>query len=515
MNLTKKFQAEDEAIMLKEKIIQKYEKFNVRIDIKKYQAMKDRFIFLVKMKGNTREAHLRAHATDVQLRLKVPLFCVERDGLCLYLVVSRKEIEYAHLPELLQEPDFQKSQKRMDLPHIVGDDVLGDTVIEDLSQFPHLLLGGSTNSGKSVGLQTLITSIAYAKSPSKVNFVVIDVGATDLMVFEELPHLACPVVQDRTTAAQVLAALVLEMERRIDLKRTSYLHFLLSPRLVLVIDEFPALFMGLDKSEAQVLIANISTLLQRGRHAKIHVVLAAQNPTFQNMKVDLGNITTRIAFRCAKKNFSETILDEGGAENLAGQGDMLLKSPQHSDLQRIQGAYISPEELRYILRKIVRKYSDVSPFVLDISKKVEATQTSGKHLTCSVVGTCPSADNQLLADVILWALEKNTVSINALAHDHHLGWNRAANFMKQLERIGITDKPCGKQARNVRPKDIKYLSPTLIAFLNSCGHSRDAIVCAFQKRSAPSERKHLQRTILPPPAHRIKQANKKEVAKPL
>lgn len=148
-------------------------------------------------------------------------------------------------------------------------------------------------------------SISYGVSPEAVNFVLVDLGANDLMPFEDLPHLACPVVRSQDVALQVLNALVVEMERRKDLELTNKQEFDALPRLVLVVDEFPALFnCAEDKRTSNALRDMVSSLLRRGRHGKIHVVLAAQNPTYQNMKVDLGNITARIAFQCAKKNFS-------------------------------------------------------------------------------------------------------------------------------------------------------------------------------------------------------------------
>ena len=107
-------------------------------------------------------------------------------------------------------------------------------------------------------------------------------------------------------------------------------------------------------------IETVSCLLQRGRHAKINVVLAAQNPTVQNMKVDLGNVTARMAFRCAKRNYSETILGESGAEHLSGNGDMLFKSPQSDELNRIQGIFVSPSELRHMVKQIMMKWGKYS-----------------------------------------------------------------------------------------------------------------------------------------------------------
>lgn len=365
---------------LKEDIIKQYGKYNVNINLTLQECQSSRFIYKVKVKGNTREAHIRANAPDVQLKLKLPLLHVVKRNFNLYLIASRKKIEHDHLPAILNNPSYQECQKKMELPYIVGYNDFDEVVTGDLVQFPHLLLGGSSGSGKSVAVQVLISTIAYNKSPSEVNLILMDVGTTDLMPFGSLPHLLYPIVRDRTDAMHKLSTLVAEMERRINLGYSDPDSFVRLPKLVLVIDEFPALFMGMaDKKMSGLLISSISSILQRGRHAKIHLVLAAQNPTIQNMKVDLGNITARIAFKCAKKNFSETILGEGGAENLMGKGDLLLRFPQYDGPQRVQGVFITPEELGQVIQVSKTLYHDatVEKFdpVLSSSKLQEMSTT--------------------------------------------------------------------------------------------------------------------------------------------
>ena len=172
----------------------------------------------------------------------------------------------------------------------------------------------------------------------------------------------------------------------------------------MVIGEFPALFMGLEKAVSKTLTDVISSLLQRGRHAKIHVVLSAQNPTFQNMKVDLGNITARIAFKCTKKNFSKTILGKEGAENLFGRGDLLLRSPRFDSPQGIQGIYITPEELCQMVQHIkARPCASTSKFTLAASGRdlARSSDSLGARLSCSVVKGGLSTADELLTDVIL------------------------------------------------------------------------------------------------------------------
>lgn len=470
MDRKAELQIKVEADDLAERIVKAYDKYGVNIDLKPDSYQRNRFIFSVKIKGNTQEKHIRAYAIDVQLRLKLPLFQVVKEDLTLYIIASTFEFEYPHLSTVLRNPNYQTALAEAKIPYIVGHDAFGDLVIEDLAKFPHLLLGGSTNSGKTVGLQALIASIAYTKSPSWVNFILIDAGATDLLVFEKLPHLSCPIVQNRTMTARTLNALISEMERRITLEHSNILEFLLLPRLVVVIDEFPALFLGIEKTEKQFIIDSISSLLQRGRHAKIHLVLAAQNPTFQNMKVDLGNITARIAFKCAKKNFSEVILGEGGAEKLSGQGEMLLKNPAY-DLQRLQGTYATEGELAKLVKRIIGQYGKDKGFSLKIpDARTESTGISGEKLTCSVVRKGLSKEDQLLADVIVWALRLDTISVNMLMTTFHLGWNKAAKLIQRLEELGIVDGLKGKCPREVIPSTLEEIPDELVQFLEANGY---------------------------------------------
>lgn len=344
-----------------------------------------------------------------------------------------------------------------------------DPVVLDLANIPHLLIGGSSDSGKTVGIRVLIACLAATRSPAQINFIIIDVGATNLTVFEGLPHNAYPIVRDRNTAYQVLAALQAEMEKRIKLETTNLKAFRDLPQLVLVIDEFPALFIGVDsKMVSKAISETVSSLLQRGRHAKIHVILAGQNPTIQNMRVDLGNITSRIAFRCAKENFSEVILGEGGAENLSGQGALLLKSPCCDGLQQIQGVFITSDELQQLVQKIkLYPYPAIaSKFTLTISERTLSP-------TLSPISTGddapPTADDALLAQVVIWAVGRKTISTNLLMNEFKVGWNRAARYMRRLEDWNLVDAPDGKQARRVHIISAGELPKDLLAFMKRCG----------------------------------------------
>ncbi len=347
----KQYRLSFDADELAEKIEAAFSRYRVRISITRWVNRTNRVIYNVKLKGDTRESQFFARLSDVQLKLKLPFFQAFIKDFHIYLAVADQEMKYPHLPDILNK--LGEIWQSMQLPYVVGYDVVGNIVVEDLERFPHLLIGGASNSGKSIGLQALLVSIMVVKSPHYINFILIDVGATNLIPFDGLSHLSCPVIRDRDMACEVLISLKKEMERRIELQIKAVEQFENLPRLVLAIDEFPVLFTEMtDRQMTKIIVNAVSGLLQRGRHAKIHVVIAAQNPTYQNMKIDLGNITSRIAFRCARKNFSETILDDSGAEKLLGNGDMLFKCPQCSDIRRLQGIYIPPEELQKMIKLI-------------------------------------------------------------------------------------------------------------------------------------------------------------------
>lgn len=485
MDYLEQCQLDEKAKELGERIEKGFGRYSVSISIPGFFFKSGRFIFPVKLKGNTREAHLQARMADVQLKLKIPVFQMIKRNFGIFLVASDQEIVYDHLPEVLSDSACKQKMGEMQLPYIVGYDSVGEPVIIDLCEQPHLLLGGSSNSGKTTGLQSLIVSIASSKSPRQVNFVLIDVGATNLMPFNGIPHLSCPIVRDRNTACQVLTLLKKEMEKRIELQIEDANKYEKISRLVLVVDEFSALFTGLDdKQMSKVMVDSVSSLLQRGRHAKIHVVLAAQNPTFQNMRVDLGNITARVAFKCARKNFSETILGEGGAENLAGQGDMYFKSPQYDGLRRIQGVYISPEELQKTVFRIQNPWRLMrGPDLRFIIRKSDLMHDPVED--DSLTGSLPkkrNADDKKFAKVVLWVLGQDSISCNMIQKVFKLGWNRANGFIERLNSMGVVDDLDTKLPRSVIPQYIEEVPEAVMEILLHNGISLKEISDVINRR---------------------------------
>lgn len=471
---------------LAEKIEAAFIRYRVRISITDWVNRKDRVIYKVKLKGDTREVQFFARLSDVQLKLRLPFFRAFVQDFNIYLIVSDKEVVYDHLPGIITMEKYAERWKSMQLPYVLGYNVVGNVMTVDLGSFPHLLLGGASNSGKSVGLQALFVSIMYFKSPRNVNFILIDVGANDLIPFDGLPHLSCPVVRDREVACETLLSLKTEMERRITLQAEAGGQLKNLPRLVLGIDEFPALFAETgDRNMLKGMVNAISSLLQRGRHAKIHVVLAAQNPTFQNMKIDLGNFTGRIAFKCAKKNFSETILGEGGAENLYGKGDMLLKCTQLNGTQRIQGIFISPSELQQMILNIRFKWESAYfinhvKFIIDNSKSdLINTEVTENQSVNPLAQKRKNVHGKFFAEVILWVLRQDEISCNMLMKEFSMGWNRASQLIGKLYDLGIVGDLDAKLPRKVLPQSVEDLSSETIYCLEQHGFDMEHIKSAL------------------------------------
>lgn len=468
---------QNQAESWQDSLVRQYRHFRDHIEITRHEFSPNWILFRVKPKGDTSEHRIRKHAPDVQLRMKVRRFQVLKRGSQLFLALSDRDPTHEDLLTVLGGNTFRTAADKMQLPFVAGFDVTEETVIEDLAEFPHLLIAGSTNSGKTVCLKSLITALIFSRTPSQVDLVLIDTGAADLCAFAGLPHLSCPVIQSLPAAIDATAKLVSEMNRRVRLSPTELLRV---PQLVVIVDEFPALFTGqMSAEDRKKLVNSVSALLQRGRHAKIHIVLAAQNPTIKNMKVDLGNITVRVALRCAKRNFSNTIIGQGGAEHLAGKGELLFSSPLHDDAIQLQGVYISPEDLQVVVETI--KNHHYLPGECGAAFRMSLSPASRPFAHDATVYR-PNAEEYLQAQVAMWAFERGQISVNALQERFHLGWTAANRLMDQLTQRGIVNVLSGKLPRAVLPKGIDDISPDTIKLLEDNGFSREKILQTFDKR---------------------------------
>ena len=475
---------------LRDKIEKACGKLNVPFELSDpIESESDEWVaFPVTPKRSSTISRLRDRLPDIGDRVGRDMYLEGRDHQ-YFLVIPDRNVEPASFKDALH--NYIDELNSMKLPCVAGCDVFNHLILYDLAEAPHVLLGGSSGSGKSIGLKLLISTICRAKWPNEADFILVDVGASDLTVFNGLPHLSCPVITTFDSAYRALLYIRDEMERRIKLKGAEPSKFGSLPSLVLVIDEFPALIqMGEAAGKLKELTAVISSMLQRGRHAKLHLVLSAQNPTMQSMRVDLSNITTRIAFKCAKKNYSETILGEPGAERLRGKGDLLLKAPQFDTLKRLQGLYVSPDDLHQMINhlKSANLPSDCQ-FIIPDEVLVADVENSPVDIASLCPPVCPkvSPEELQLSNIILWAFKREQVSTNALLLEFHYGWPKADKLISQLERLGIVSTLKGKSARVVIPTELGDLPPELISLLESAGITESDISRAFANRRDSSD----------------------------
>ncbi len=339
----------------------------------------------------------------------------------------------------------------------IGKDIAGLPVVADLAKMPHLLVAGTTGSGKSVGVNAMILSMLYKAKPDEVRFIMIDPKMLELSVYEGIPHLLCPVVTDMKEAGQALNWCVAEMEKRYRLLSHAGVRNIDSfnekvlkaktageplmnpfslnpddpeplsklPLIVVVIDELADLMMVEGKKVEQ----QIARLAQKARAAGIHLILATQRPSVDVITgLIKANVPTRISFQVKSKIDSRTILDQMGAENLLGKGDMLFLPPGNAEPTRLHGAFVSDDEVHQIVSYIKRQ----AP-----ANYIEGL-LSGEAALETVNVVSPNANSDELFDqAAAFVLESRKTSISSLQRHLRVGYNRAANLMQALEDAGV------------------------------------------------------------------------------
>jgi len=332
--------------------------------------------------------------------------------------------------------------------------------IADLANMPHALYAGASGSGKSVGLACLVLSLLRNRV-RLVNLILIDVGARSLDCFDWISHLSCPIVKDVATATHVIQCLTVEMERRIHLCSNELNEL---PALVCIIDEVTALINDrANKPQAECLKAGISALLQRGRHAKIHMVLAVQNPTVENLNgIEVGNITARMAFKCAKSQNSNTILGQGGAEKLSRKGEMLFQSSYSESPLLIQGAYVSSDEIKQFAAR-------ANTIHYDLSNRFEIPAFDPSVVLIQNPQTVDEApddndEDRQFARIAVWVLRYNSISTEKIKQYFRMG-NHARDIMERLRDIGFISEKRGNLPSQVLIHEMGDIPENILHFL--------------------------------------------------
>ncbi len=366
--------------------------------------------------------------------------------------VPNKSKSLVSLREIVASDQFTESKSR--LAFALGKDVAGECIVTDIAKMPHLLIAGSTGSGKSVCINTLISSIIYKSKPSEVKMLMVDPKIVELSIYNGIPHLLIPVVTDSKKAAGALAWAVQEMENRYNLFAQKNVRNIQGynelaekegnyklPHMVIIIDELADLMMVAAKDVEDA----ICRLAQKARAAGMHLVIATQRPSVDVITgIIKANIPSRIAFAVSSQVDSRTILDGAGAEKLLGKGDMLFYPAGAPKPIRIQGAFVSDGEVENIV-KFIRKDGDI--YDNSIIEKIEQAGEPEK------VDTAKEDDEDeidpLLEDAIEMVIESQTASTSFIQRRFKVGYARAGRIIDQMEERGIISGYQGSKPREV------------------------------------------------------------------
>ena len=372
--------------------------------------------------------------------------------------------ELIALREIITAENFVQAASPLTLA--LGKDIAGSPVVADLAKMPHLLVAGTTGSGKSVGINSMILSLLYKATPDQVRLIMVDPKMLELSVYEDIPHLLTPVVTDMNDAANALRWCVSEMDRRYQLMAKlgvrnitgfnekvqaaidkgapivdplwkpdpNFGHELSEeaptltplPYIVVVIDEFADMIMVVGKKVEEL----IARLAQKARAAGIHLILATQRPSV-NVITGLikANIPTRISFQVSSKVDSRTILDQMGAEHLLGQGDMLYLPPGTSAPLRVHGAFVSDDEVHRVVEFVKRQGA---PQYLDIH-----AQQGDEGGRAGVIEGGDAEQDSLYDAAVAFVIEKQRVSVSLIQRQFSIGYNRAARIVEAMEKAGV------------------------------------------------------------------------------
>ncbi|KRQ87003.1 DNA translocase SpoIIIE [Caloramator mitchellensis] len=389
-------------------------------------------------------------ADDIALNLAAPSVRIEAPipgKSAIGIEVPNKEVIPVSLREVIESEEFIKFNSPV--AFALGKDISGKCVVTDIAKMPHLLIAGATGSGKSVCINTLITSLIYKSSPNDVKMLLIDPKVVELSIYNGIPHLIIPVVTEPKKAASALEWAVLEMTNRYKLFADNNVRNIESynklmedkgdgvklPKIVVIIDELADLMMVAPNEVEDA----ITRLAQMARAAGIHLIIATQRPSVDVITgVIKANIPSRISFAVSSQIDSRTILDMAGAEKLLGKGDMLFLPIGENKPIRIQGAFISEKEVENIV-EYLKKSSEVE-YNEDIIEKINQSKDK--------VEFDEEAD-ELLPEAIELAVELGQISASMIQRRLRVGFNRAARLIEEMEKRGVVGPQDGSKPRQV------------------------------------------------------------------
>lgn len=420
----------------------KVTKANLGPAVTKYEIQPATGVKVSKIVGLSDDIALALAAKDIRMEAPIP-------GKALIgIEVPNSEVSTVSFRDII-EGQVKNKEKLLEVP--LGRDIAGNVAMADLAKMPHLLVAGATGSGKSVAINGVITSLLLKAKPNELKMMMIDPKMVELNVYNGVPHLLTPVVTNPKKAAVALQKVVQEMERRYELFAASgsrnmegYNAFvkrknletdeglLPLPFIVVIVDELADLMMVASNEVEDAIIR----LAQMARAAGIHMILATQRPSVDVITgIIKANVPSRIAFAVSSGTDSRTILDSNGAEKLLGRGDMLFQPMGANKATRVQGAFISDEEVEAVVSFV--KDQQEANYVEEMIPKDEPQQNSA------------DSDDDLYDEAVSLVIEMQTASISLLQRRFRIGYNRAARIVDEMEMNGVVGQSEGSKPREV------------------------------------------------------------------
>jgi len=349
------------------------------------------------------------------------------------------------LRQVAESPEFLNAESK--LTFCLGQDVGGGSVVADLAQMPHMLISGATNSGKSICLASVITSLLLRNTPKDVRFMLLDPKRVELSLFNDIPHLVCPVVTDIKQMPGALREIGREIDRRYDLFEAAKTRNIVAyneqasfaekiPYIVVVIDELADLMI----QSAKEVESSICRIAQIARATGIHLIIATQRPSVDVITGTIkANISSRIAFAVSSQVDSRTILDSSGAENLIGQGDLLFSPIESKKPTRVQGCYVSEGEIE----RIVQFWKAQAPpqYILDPASALIEREEARLY--------AEETEDPYWEDAVRWVAERGQASTSMLQRRFSIGFQRASRLLDMMEERGIVAPRDGPRPREV------------------------------------------------------------------
>nr|WP_259549546.1 DNA translocase FtsK [Heyndrickxia oleronia] len=410
--------------------------------VTKYEVHPDVGVKVSKIVSLSDDIALALAAKDIRMEAPIP------GKSAIGIEVPNSEVAVVSLREVLEAKELDKPESKLQIG--LGRDITGEAVLAELNKMPHLLVAGATGSGKSVCINGIITSILMRAKPHEVKLMMVDPKMVELNVYNGVPHLLAPVVTDAKKASQALKKVVSEMERRYELFSHTGTRNIegyndhvkkhnletgekqpLLPYIVVIVDELADLMMVASNDVED----SITRLAQMARAAGIHLIIATQRPSVDVITgVIKANIPSRIAFAVSSATDSRTILDMGGAEKLLGRGDMLFLPVGASKPVRVQGAFLSDDEVE-----------EVVDFVISQQK----AQYQEEMIPDDITETIEEVDDELYDDAVQLIAEMQTASVSMLQRRFRIGYTRAARLIDEMEVRGVVGPYEGSKPRVV------------------------------------------------------------------